>query len=44
MEQIYLVFLKQNAKLDWLKDGDENTTLFHHYLSKLEEKRITYIA
>ncbi|XP_056697530.1 uncharacterized protein [Spinacia oleracea] len=27
--KIYLEFLSQKAKVAWLKDGDENTTLFH---------------
>lgn len=25
----YLYFLKQKAKIDWIKAGDENTSLFH---------------
>lgn len=27
--KVYLEFLKQKANLEWFKDGDENTTLFH---------------
>ena len=27
--QAYLEFLKQKAKVSWIRDGDENTSLFH---------------
>ena len=29
---IYMSFLKQKVKLDWLRDGDENTSIFHQSL------------
>lgn len=33
----YGVFLKQKAKVSWLKYGDDNTTIFHH---SIKQRRI----
>ncbi|KAL2923232.1 LINE-1 retrotransposable element ORF2 protein [Bienertia sinuspersici] len=30
----YVSFLKQKAKLDWVREGDENTKLFHQSIKK----------
>lgn len=48
--QIYVEFLKQRAKVEWLKNGDENTSLFHentslfHQSIKARRLKIMFIA
>lgn len=33
-QQIYMQFLQQKAKGDWLRDGDLNTKVFHRSIKK----------
>uniref|UniRef100_A0A803PYC3 Reverse transcriptase domain-containing protein n=1 Tax=Cannabis sativa TaxID=3483 RepID=A0A803PYC3_CANSA len=41
-EKMYLSFLKQRSKINWLQKGDENTSFFHASLKKRKmENRIT---
>lgn len=37
--QAYVDFLKQKAKLEWLKQGDKNTTIFHQ---SIKSRRLKY--
>ncbi|XP_056698510.1 uncharacterized protein [Spinacia oleracea] len=40
--KIYLEFLSQKAKVAWLKDGDENTALFHQSIRSRNLKNQIY--
>lgn len=40
LQKAYISFLSQKAKLEWVRGGDENTTIFHSFL-KVRHKRNT---
>lgn len=40
--QPYVDFLKQKAKVDWAKHGDENTTVFHQSIKARRLKNHVY--
>ena len=35
-------FFQQKAKYDWIKKGDENTTLFHRAIKKRRSHNLIY--
>lgn len=40
--QVHMEFLKQKAKLDWIKAGDENTALFHQSIKSRNVQNQVY--
>lgn len=42
-QQLYLQFLKQKAKASWLKDADENTTLFYESIKARRSQNNVHI-
>ncbi|XP_062110740.1 uncharacterized protein LOC133822422 [Humulus lupulus] len=41
-QENYLAFLKQKAKANWLKEGDDNTKLFHQSLKQRKSHNTIY--
>lgn len=40
--QVYVEFLKQKAKVDWIQNGDDNTSLFHQSIKARRLKNHVY--
>lgn len=38
----YMSFLRQKAKATWLKDGDDNSTIFHQSIRQRRVKNYVY--
>lgn len=40
--QVYMSFLRQKAKVSWLKDGDDNTAIFHQSIKQRRVRNSVY--
>ncbi|KAL2937663.1 Beta-galactosidase BgaA [Bienertia sinuspersici] len=41
--EAYMQFLKQKAKIQWIKEGDENTALFHYSIKRRRVQNNIYV-